>query len=76
MRRRKVTVPHPRRRPLTWLKPSAGGYKLPENVLAECRERALTLESKPVSRIGAALVITLWLALAAAGIWILIEWRA
>jgi uncharacterized membrane protein YkvA (DUF1232 family) len=47
---------------------------VPENVLAECRERARELESKPVSRMGAVLVITVWLALAAGGLWLFIEW--
>lgn len=35
---------------------------VPEEVMAECRKRALLLADKPVSRTGAAVVIFLWLA--------------
>ena len=46
---------------------------IPPAILAECRERAATLATKPTSMIGAALVIGIWLALAgAAGWW---AWR-
>lgn len=43
---------------------------IPAHVLAECRERAAMLQSRPVSKAGAALIIGIWAALAAATIWI------
>jgi uncharacterized membrane protein YkvA (DUF1232 family) len=41
---------------------------LPPSVLAEARERAAREESRPVSRAGAAVVIGVWLGLAALGV--------
>lgn len=38
---------------------------IPDEVLAECREKARTLEDKPVNRKAAAVVIYIWLLLAA-----------
>ena len=46
---------------------------IPPAILAECRARATTLTTKPTSRVGAAMVIGLWLVLAGgAGWW---AWR-
>ena len=46
---------------------------IPPTILAECRMRAATLTTKPTSRVGAALVIGIWLVLAGgAGWW---AWR-
>ena len=46
---------------------------IPAAVLAECQERAATLATKPTSKLAAAMVITVWLALAGlAGWW---TWR-
>lgn len=41
---------------------------IPGEVLDECRERARTLEDKPVNKTAAAVVILIWLLLAAAAI--------
>jgi uncharacterized membrane protein YkvA (DUF1232 family) len=38
---------------------------IPPDVLAECREQARTLPAPPASRLAAAVIIALWLALAA-----------
>ena len=48
---------------------------IPEAVLADCRLRAEAAfrDGKPVSRIGAALVVMLWLALAAGGIFLAVR---
>src|SRR5919204_5531359 len=37
---------------------------VPEPVMAECRQRAQAAEGQPVSRLGAALMILIWLAVA------------
>jgi uncharacterized membrane protein YkvA (DUF1232 family) len=44
---------------------------IPEEVLADCRERADALfrEGEPVNRVAAAVIIGLWVALAIAGVW-------
>lgn len=48
---------------------------IPPHVMQECRDRARTAlaDGKPVSRIGLAMVTGTWLALAAAGIWVVIR---
>lgn len=44
---------------------------IPDVVLAECRERAKHLEKKPVNWIAAAVIVTIWLLLAGAGmVWL------
>src|SRR4030081_1273751 len=45
---------------------------VPAEVLADCRQRAETMVERPVSRIGAAAIIGVWLALA---IWALLFLR-
>ena len=40
---------------------------IPEGILAECRERASRLESKPRNWIAAAVIVATWIALAVAG---------
>ena len=49
---------------------------IPAPVLAECRERAETAleEGRPVSVLGAAIVVVIWLALAALGILLARRW--
>ena len=49
---------------------------VPETVLVESRAKARELESKPRSWVAAAVIIALWLALAAAGIYYFVEWLA
>ncbi len=46
---------------------------IPENVLAECRERArVEIAGKPVNRVAAAVIVAIWLLLAAlAVVWLL-----
>ena len=41
---------------------------IPEEVLAECRMRAMQLEAKPKSWLGAAVIIAIWLAIAIAAL--------
>ena len=40
---------------------------IPDNVLAECRERARRLEGKPRNWVAAVLIVAIWIALAIAG---------
>ena len=47
---------------------------IPAEVLAECRERARELDAKPRSWVAAAVIVAVWLALAAAGAWLFIQW--
>ncbi len=42
---------------------------VPRDVMADCRGRAEAAASRPVSRAGAALVVLVWLALAALAAW-------
>jgi uncharacterized membrane protein YkvA (DUF1232 family) len=42
---------------------------IPEAVLADCRERATHLSAKPRSWIAAAIIVVIWLLLAAAGVY-------
>jgi uncharacterized membrane protein YkvA (DUF1232 family) len=48
---------------------------IPAAVLEECRERARLLEGKPANWVAAALIVLVWLALAAAAIYWVLEWR-
>jgi uncharacterized membrane protein YkvA (DUF1232 family) len=41
---------------------------VPAEVLADCREQADTMAERPISRVGAALMIGLWLAVAVWGL--------
>lgn len=41
---------------------------IPPDVLPDCRERARTLEDRPVNKTAAAVVILIWLLLAAAAV--------
>ena len=43
---------------------------IPEDVLAECRERARAAEGRPVNRIAAAVVVVIWLSLAALAVFL------
>ena len=49
---------------------------IPPHVMQECRDRALTAfpEGRPVSRVGLAIVVAVWAAVAAAGVWVGIRW--
>jgi hypothetical protein len=42
-------------------------------VLAECRERARQLESKPPNWVAAGVIVAVWISLAALGIYLLVE---
>jgi uncharacterized membrane protein YkvA (DUF1232 family) len=41
---------------------------IPADVLADCRERARAASERPTSRVAAAVIVALWLTLAAAGV--------
>ncbi len=43
---------------------------IPEDVLAECRERARADEGRPVNRIAAVVVVAVWLFLAALAVFL------
>jgi uncharacterized membrane protein YkvA (DUF1232 family) len=47
---------------------------LPAEVLADCRARAEVMAERPVSRVGAALVIGVWLLLAGLSGWLVWRW--
>jgi uncharacterized membrane protein YkvA (DUF1232 family) len=47
---------------------------IPPEVLADARARAATEAGRPLGRLGAALIVAIWLALAAAGLWLV--WRS
>ncbi|MCU0494204.1 MAG: YkvA family protein [Chloroflexaceae bacterium] len=48
-------------------------WLIPPHVLAECREQAAALSKRPTSRLAAAVIVLLWLGLAALlGLWL---WR-
>ena len=52
---------------------------IPEPVMAECRMRAEAMlrAGRPVSRLGAALIVAIWLLLAVAGVLLVMRlWRA
>jgi uncharacterized membrane protein YkvA (DUF1232 family) len=44
---------------------------IPDVVLGDCRARAETLTAKPVSRVGAAIVVGVWLLLAGLTVWLI-----
>jgi uncharacterized membrane protein YkvA (DUF1232 family) len=46
---------------------------VPRQVLEDCRVRARAIASTPSSRVGAALVIALWVLLGAAATWLLVR---
>jgi uncharacterized membrane protein YkvA (DUF1232 family) len=46
---------------------------IPADVLADCRGRAEVMAEKPVSRVGAAVVVAVWLLLASVAAWFV--WR-
>jgi hypothetical protein len=41
---------------------------IPDDVLADCRERAARLEAKPRNWVAAAIIVAIWLAIAGAAI--------
>ena len=43
---------------------------IPAEVVAECREKAKELSKKPVNRVAAVVVVAVWLALAALGVYL------
>ncbi|MET0486720.1 MAG: YkvA family protein [Candidatus Rokuibacteriota bacterium] len=47
---------------------------IPHVVMAECRERAVRLESKPRSWVAAVVIVVIWLGLAAAAVYWLASW--
>ncbi len=47
---------------------------IPRHVLAECRERAQTLAARPVNRIAAVAVVSVWVALAALAVFLMMRW--
>jgi hypothetical protein len=46
-------------------------HRIPDVVLRDCRARAETLTAKPVSRVGAAIVVGVWLLLAGLAVWLI-----
>jgi uncharacterized membrane protein YkvA (DUF1232 family) len=46
---------------------------MPKDVMAECRARAEAAAARPVSRAGAVFILAVWLALAGAALWWLLE---
>lgn len=47
---------------------------IPRHVLAECRERAQTLAARPVNRTAAVAVVSVWVALAALAMFLMMRW--
>ena len=45
---------------------------IPAKVLAECREKARELSKRPVYRVAAVVVVTVWLALAALAVYLVV----
>jgi uncharacterized membrane protein YkvA (DUF1232 family) len=45
---------------------------IPAEVLAECREKARELSKRPVYRVAAVVVVTVWLALAALAVYLVV----
>jgi uncharacterized membrane protein YkvA (DUF1232 family) len=43
---------------------------IPAPVLAECRQKARDTKDRPVSKVGAVVVVIVWLALAALAVWL------
>jgi uncharacterized membrane protein YkvA (DUF1232 family) len=46
---------------------------IPEDVLADCRGRAGEIMEKKTSRAAGIVIVTLWIALAALGIWLVLQ---
>ena len=46
---------------------------IPNEVLAECRSRAGEIAERRTSRVAAAVIIGLWIALAALGVWLVLR---
>jgi uncharacterized membrane protein YkvA (DUF1232 family) len=46
---------------------------IPPPVLAECREEARNAEDRPVNRVAAVVVVTIWIALAASAVWLVAQ---
>ncbi len=49
---------------------------IPPSVLADCRRRASELSAKPRSRVGAAIVVAIWIILAAVAVLLTLRWLA
>jgi uncharacterized membrane protein YkvA (DUF1232 family) len=51
---------------------------IPAPVMAECREKAQTVmaEEKPTNWVAAGVIVTIWILLAAAGVWLTLRWLA
>ena len=49
---------------------------IPPAVLAEARARAAEGQGRPLGRAGAAVIVAIWLALAAAALWLVWRWAA
>ncbi|HZG62805.1 MAG TPA: YkvA family protein [Rubrobacteraceae bacterium] len=47
---------------------------IPRQVLAECREKAQTLAARPVNRTAAVAVVSVWVALAALAMFLMMRW--
>jgi uncharacterized membrane protein YkvA (DUF1232 family) len=47
---------------------------IPPDVLADARARAAEAAGRPLSRVGAAITVGLWLTLAAAALWLVWRW--
>jgi uncharacterized membrane protein YkvA (DUF1232 family) len=43
---------------------------IPPQILAECREQARETKDKPIGRVAAVVVVTVWIALAALAVWL------
>jgi uncharacterized membrane protein YkvA (DUF1232 family) len=43
---------------------------IPPQILAECREEARGVKDRPVGKVAAVVVVTVWIALAALGVWL------
>ena len=44
---------------------------IPSPVLSECRKKARETEDRPVNRVAAAVVVTVWIALAVLAVWLI-----
>lgn len=46
---------------------------IPPPVLAECREEARTAKDRPVNKVAAVVVVTVWVALAVSAVWLVAQ---
>ena len=46
---------------------------IPPPVLAECREEARTAKDRPVNKVAAVVVVTVWIALAVSAVWLVAQ---